>query len=154
MHYKFTEVKYLIVFKSIYSLYLLNVLNFHCFKTIFVFSKCQSSACKVIDSVCKCLENSSQLAQKTVHQLLKLIENLASHSISTAELKNIFLLMRNKDEPVSIFCVFQLSRIKEIINIFFSFHISLKFLGHCQKLPIVHMIIVAKCFLMFKKIKV
>jgi len=47
------------------------------------------------------LENCNQLAQKTVHQLLKLIENLASHSISTSELKKIFLLMRDKDEPVS-----------------------------------------------------
>ncbi|XP_025416195.1 neurobeachin-like protein 1 isoform X1 [Sipha flava] len=62
-------------------------------------SKCQSSAYKVIDSVCKCLENSNQLFQKTVHQLLKLIENLASHSISTSELKKIFLLLRDKDEP-------------------------------------------------------
>lgn len=47
------------------------------------------------------MENSSQLAQKTVHQLLKLIENLASHSISTSELKEVFLLIRNKDTPVS-----------------------------------------------------
>lgn len=73
---------------------------------ILYFSKCQSSACKVINSVCKCLENSSQLVQKTVHQLLKLIENLASHSISASELKEVFLLIRNKDAPVSLFYVF------------------------------------------------
>ncbi|XP_050424019.1 neurobeachin-like protein 2 isoform X2 [Adelges cooleyi] len=61
-------------------------------------SKCHSSSCKVIDSVCKCLENCDQLVPKTVHQLLKLIEHLASHSISTSELKKIFLLMRDADE--------------------------------------------------------
>lgn len=105
MHYKFTKViyyKYLHSFEiNNWCVLILKFLSY--FKIGFIFSKCQSSACKVIDSVCKCLENSSQLAQKTVHQLLKLIENLASHSISTVELKNIFLLMRNKDDPVSTF---------------------------------------------------
>lgn len=82
------------------------MLSSHFILLLLFFSKCQSSSYKVIDSVCKCLENSGQLVQKTVHQLLKLIENLASHSISTSELKKIFLLLRDKDEPVSFFFLF------------------------------------------------
>lgn len=115
-------------------------------------SKCQSSAYKVIDSVCKCLENSSQLVQKTVHQLLKLIENLASHSISTSELKKIFLLLRDKEEPVSCFKYF--TYLHYFFLNFYSFHTSLKYLGHYQKLPIAHMITAVKYFLIFKKMKV
>ncbi|XP_050525286.1 neurobeachin-like protein 2 [Daktulosphaira vitifoliae] len=83
-------------------------------------SICHSSNCNIIESVCKCLENSNQLVPKTVHQLLKLIENLASHSISTTELKKIFLLLRDKEElfPYTTQILSTLSEVAYSINVF------------------------------------
>jgi hypothetical protein len=44
--------------------------------------------------VCQTLEEHPKLSQKAANELIKLLEVLASHSITSYELKQIFLLLR------------------------------------------------------------
>lgn len=60
------------------------------------FLSCSKSlACQrgVILGVCEVLEH-PKLGQKAANELIKLLEVLASHSITSYELKRIFLLLR------------------------------------------------------------
>ena len=58
-------------------------------------SHSKSLACQrgIILGVCEALEN-PKLCQKAANELIKLLEVLASHSITSYELKQIFLLLR------------------------------------------------------------
>ena len=58
-------------------------------------SHSKSLACQrgVILGVCEALEH-PKLGQKAANELIKLLEVLASHSITSYELKQIFLLLR------------------------------------------------------------
>jgi len=58
-------------------------------------SRSKSLACQrgVILGVCEALEH-PKLGQKAANELIKLLEVLASHSITSYELKQIFLLLR------------------------------------------------------------
>ncbi|XP_069696226.1 neurobeachin-like protein 1 isoform X2 [Periplaneta americana] len=48
--------------------------------------------------VCQTLEDHRKLSQKAVNELIKLLEVLASHSITSYELKQIFLLLREDSD--------------------------------------------------------
>ncbi|XP_067013553.2 neurobeachin-like protein 1 [Anabrus simplex] len=52
----------------------------------------------VILSICQALEEHQKLSAKAVNELIKLLEVLASHSVASHELKEIFLLLREDAE--------------------------------------------------------
>jgi len=69
--------------------------TFHPPLHIRLLSRSKSLACQrgVILGVCEALER-PKLCQKAANELIKLLEVLASHSITSYELKQIFLLLR------------------------------------------------------------
>jgi c-di-AMP phosphodiesterase-like protein len=55
----------------------------------------------VILAVCQALEGHQKLSQKAANEMIKLLEVLASHSITSYELKQIFFLLR-EDTDVKV----------------------------------------------------
>jgi hypothetical protein len=62
----------------------------------YISSQSKALACQqgIILAVCQALEDHAKLSQKTANELIKLLEVLASHSITPYELKHIFLLIK------------------------------------------------------------
>ena len=69
--------------------------TFHLPLNTHLLSRSKSLACQrgIILGVCEALEH-PKLGQKAANELIKLLEVLASHSITSYELKQIFLLLR------------------------------------------------------------
>lgn len=68
---------------------------------VIFFSKMLSCQNGLIFHICQALSEHTRLSNNTANELIKLLEALATHSITSYELKQIFLLLR-EDGPEKV----------------------------------------------------
>lgn len=72
-------------------------------KILFPFSKIVSCSVGLFGVICEVLKTENSIHFQTLHVLIELLQSLAMHSITSYELKQLFLLLRNDtDEKVSL----------------------------------------------------